>query len=125
MPDSLENGAVGGGSDSRPAALRGRESEMCRLSGEAERRQSLLAVAFRHRVRHIVDGLCRLPDRHSRDDLVAERVDRRESVRVLKSNINPCAVPGRPDTARQLAYRKEDDILMKPRPPSQWAGRIK
>ena len=76
----------------RLAADERRPREVRRLARDAETLQTLLAVAFRHRVRHVYQRLRRLADRNGGDDLVGHGVDRGDRVGILEPDIDPAAV---------------------------------
>ena len=69
------------------------ERKVCRLTGDAESLETLVAVALRDRIRHVCDRLWRLADWHRGDDLVGQRVDRSKGIGVLQANIDPAPVP--------------------------------
>ncbi len=69
----------------------------------AKRHQVCQAIAIRHGVRNVRDRLRRLADRNIGDHLVAQRVDHRELVGILESDIDAGTVTRRPDAMRQIA----------------------
>ena len=80
------------------------ERKVCRLTGDAESLEALLAVALRDRIRHVCDRLRRLADWHRGDDPVGQSVDRSKGISVLQANINPAPIARGPDAMWQLAH---------------------
>src|SRR5258707_6524146 len=86
-------------------APRRREPQVRGLPGYSKRLEALRPRPLGDGVGHIDDGLRGLADRAGRDHLVRQRVDCGKTVLVLEADIDPRAVPRRPDAMRQLANR--------------------
>jgi len=76
-----------------------------RLSRHAQRLQAFGAAALWNCIRDIGDSLRGLSDRHLGDHLVGQRVDGRQAVGILQSDIDALSIAGRPDAMRQFANR--------------------
>ena len=76
---------------------------MSRTARHIKPLQTLRAVAFRHGIRNVSDGLWRLPDRAGRDQFIGYGIDRSHAVGIFEPDIDPASIAGRPDPVRQLA----------------------
>ncbi|WP_342029116.1 hypothetical protein [Paraburkholderia caballeronis] len=76
------------------------QCHLCRVSGNTGRLEVSQSIAFVYRIRHISNGLRRLPYWRMRDHAISRSIDRRQPVRVFQTDIYAATLAGQPDTVK-------------------------